>query len=425
MRCAQTYLLPGAWLLKILAQGMCVMALSPASALAAAPEERTVHGQPSWILATKDVELAVTKRGGHMAPVSFDRAAAKPIRPYHVSPWQEEGLENLPAAVLVPLRGDFFCLPFGGNAAPRGDERHVPHGEAATAEWRLGSRSRDADGTERLSLVLDTKVRPGTITKELFLVPGEPVVYSRHVIEGFAGPTPLGHHATLAMPDEEGAVRVSTSPFRIGMTCPGVFSDPANREYQSLASGQPFTDLSHVPSAFKNPADVDCSRFPARRGYADLLAVVADEAQLGGGPAWTAAVNTQDHWAWFAIRDARVLPTTVFWIENHGRHGVPWLGRNNCLGLEDVCAFFADGLVPSIEPNALSKQGVRTAITLDAARPTEIRYAQGAVRVPTGFDRVKTIDFSSAGRIRLVAESGDEVTVPVRHAFVMGGAPSP
>lgn len=425
MRCAQTYLLPGAWLLKILAQGICLMALTSPSLLAAAPEERTVHAQPSWILATKDVELAVTKRGGHMAPVSFDRAAAKPIRPYHVAPWQEEGLESLPAAVLVPLRGDFFCLPFGGNTAPRGDERHVPHGEAATAEWRLGSRSRDADGTERLSLVLDTKVRPGTITKELVLVPGEPVVYSRHVIEGFAGPTPLGHHATLAMPDEEGVVRVSTSPFRIGMTCPGVFSDPANREYQSLASGQPFTDLSHVPSAFKTPADVDCSRFPARRGYADLLAVVADEAQLGGGPAWTAAVNTLDHWAWFAIRDARVLPTTVFWIENHGRHGVPWLGRNNCLGLEDVCAFFADGLVPSIEPNVLSEQGVRTAIALDAARPTEIRYAQGAVRVPTGFDRVKTIDFSSAGRIRLVAESGDEVTVPVRHAFVMGGAPSP
>lgn len=425
MRCAQACTLLCAWWLKCLAQGMCVIALAPAGPLAAAPEERTVHAQPSWILATKDVELAVTKRGGHMAPVTFDRAAAKPIRPYHVSPWQEEGLANLPAAVLVPLRGDFFCLPFGGNTAPRGDERHVPHGEAATAEWKLGLRSRDADGTERLSLVLDTKARPGRITKELFLVPGEPVVYSRHVIEGFVGPTPLGHHATLALPDEEGVVRVSTSPFRIGMTCPGVFSDPAAKEYQSLASGQTFTDLARVPSAFKTPADVDCSRFPARRGYADLLAVVADQAKLGGGPAWTAAVHTQDRWAWFAIRDARMLPTTVFWIENHGRHGVPWLGRNNCLGLEDVCAFFADGLVPSIEPNALSEQGVRTAILLDAARPTEIRYAQGAVRVPEGFDVVERIDFTTPGRIVLVAASGKTVAVPVRHAFVMGGAASP
>lgn len=390
-----------------------------------APEERTIHGQPSWVLATDDVELAVTRRGGHMAPVTFDRTADAPIRPYYVSPWQDEGREDLPAAVLGPLRGDFFCMPFGGNAAPRGAERHVPHGETATAEWRLGARARDADGTERLTLVLDTRVRPGRVTKELFLVPGEPVVYSRHVVEGFAGPTPLAHHATLAMPEEEGVIRVSTSPFRIGMTCPGVFSDPAAGEYQSLASGHIFTDLARVPSLFKEPAEVDCSRFPARRGYADLLTVVADEAKLGGGPAWTAAVHGRDRWAWFAIRDARVLPATVFWIENHGRHGTPWLGRNNCLGLEDVCAFFAEGLVPSSEPNALSRQGVRTAIPLDAARPTEIRYAQGAVRVPEGFDEVKTVDFSTPGKIRLVAASGQTVTVPVRHAFVMGAGERP
>lgn len=232
-------------------------------------------------------------------------------------------------------------------------------------------------------------------------------------------PAPLAHHATLAMPEEEGVIRVSTSPFRIGMTCPGVFSDPAAREYQALASGQTFTDLARVPSAFKTPAEIDCSRFPARRGYADLLAVVADEGKLGDGPAWTAAVHTKDRWAWFAIRNARVLPTTLFWIENHGRHGVPWLGRNNCLGLEDVCAFFSEGLVPSIEPNALSKLGVRTAITLDAARPTEIRYAQGAICMPEGFDEVRTIDFSTPGRMQLVAASGQTVTVPVRHAFVM------
>lgn len=405
-----------------LLRGLCLLAAALPAPLAAAPvaaEERTIHGQPSWILATNDVELAVTKRGGHMAPVTFDRAGGAPIRPYYLAPWQDEGLKNLPAAVLVPLRGDFFCMPFGGNAAPRGGEQHVPHGETATAEWRLGGRSRDADGTERLTLVLDTRVRPGKVTKELFLVPGEPVVYSRHVIEGFVGPTPLAHHATLAMPEQEGVVRVSTSPFRIGMTCPGVFSDPAAKEYQSLASGQTFTDLARVPSAFKTPAEVDCSRFPVRRGYADLLAVVADEGKLGDGPAWTAAVHTKDRWAWFAIRDARVLPTTLFWIENHGRHGVPWLGRNNCLGLEDVCAFFSQGLVPSIEPNALSKLGVRTAITLDAARPTEIRYAQGAVRVPEGFDEVRAIDFSTPGRMQLVAASGQTVAVPVRHAFVM------
>jgi len=389
------------------------------SAAEVQPEERTISSQPSWILANDTVEVAVTKLGGHMAPVTFDRKAATPIRPYHISPWQDEGLKDLPAAVLVPLRGDFFCMPFGGNAEAKGSEQHVPHGESATETWKFAGRQREANGTETLTLTLETKVRPGTVTKHLTLTPGQPVVYTRHVIEGFAGPVPLGHHATLAMPEEEGTIAVSVSPFRLGMTCPGVFSDPSKGEYQSLASGEVFTDLSRVPSRWKQPAEVDCSRFPVRRGYADLLAVVADEKALAGKPAWTAAVNTRDHWVWFSLRDPRVLPTTVFWIENRGRHGVPWNGRNSCLGLEDVCAYFAEGFVPSITPNPLSQQGIRTAIELDAEKPTEIRSAQGAVHVPAGFDRVKTIDFTQADRISLVSESGLTVTVPVRHDFVL------
>jgi hypothetical protein len=384
------------------------------------PQERTIHSQPSWILSNDDVEVAVTKRGGHMAPVTFDRRSTAPIQPYHISPWQDEDLKDLPAAVLATLRGDFFCLPFGGNATARGSEQHVPHGEAATADWRFSSRTREADGAETLSLTLETKIRPGKITKELTLVPGQPVVYSRHIIDGFAGPTPLGHHATLAMPEEEAAIAVSVSPFRLGMTCPGVFSDPVKREYQSLASGETFTDLARVPSRWKQPADVDCTRFPARRGYADLLAVFADEKALDSRPAWTTAVNTKDHWVWFSLHDPAVLPATVFWIENRGRHGVPWNGRNSCLGLEDVCAYFAEGLVPSTTPNVLSQQGIRTAVELDPKRPTEIRYAQGAARVPPGFDRVKSIDFSTPDRITLAAESGASVTVPVRHGFVLG-----
>ena len=415
---ATGFTLAGAFLMAAIGAGR-------AGAEDAAAALREIHAQPSYILANDDVEVAVTRLGGHMAPVTFDRRG-RPFQPYHVSPWQDERPADLPAAVLVPLRGDFFCLPFGGNGAAFKGERHVPHGETATAAWALVGRGRGADGggpdgAETLTLAVDTTVRPGKVTKTLALKAGQPVVYSRHRIEGFAGPAPLGHHATLALPDEEGAVAVSVSPFRIGMTNPGVFSDPANGEYQALAVGATFTDLARVPSLFKEPAEVDCSRFPVRRGYADLILVVADTAKLGGGPAWTAAVNRAGGFVWFAIRDPASLPATAFWIENRGRHGAPWNGRNNCLGLEDVCGFFADGLAASVEPNALSRQGVRTAVELDAARPTEIRYVQGAVRVPAGFDRVDRIDFSKPGSMTLVAASGATVVVPIDHAYVMGG----
>ena len=136
----------------------------------AAAVVRDVHGQPSWILAGDDVEVAVTKLGGHMAPVTFDRRG-RPFQPYHVTPWQDEKRESFPAAVLAPLRGDFFCLPFGGNGAAYHGERHVPHGETATAAWTFAGRSRAADGAETLTLTLDTKVRPGRVTKEVTLRP--------------------------------------------------------------------------------------------------------------------------------------------------------------------------------------------------------------------------------------------------------------
>jgi len=404
------------------AGAMIMAAVAAVAAGQAGADEalREIHGQPSWVLAGGDVEVAVTRLGGHMAPVTFARSSARPIRPYHVSPWQEEGLSDLPAAVLVPLRGDFFCLPFGGNGEAFRGERHAPHGETATEAWSFAGRTKADDGAETLTLALDTKVRTGRVTKHLTVRPGEPVVYTRHVVEGFAGPSPVGHHATLALPRTPGALAVSVSPFRLGMTNPSQFSNPAAGEYQSLAIGATFTDLTKVPSLFKDPPEVDCAHLPARPGFADLLAVVADPAALGGHPAWTAAVNAEEGWVWFSLRDPAVLPMTLFWIEDGGRHGLPWNGRNHCLGLEDVCGAFADGLAASARANPLADRGVRTAHEFDAAMPTEVRTIQGAVAVPAGFDRVARIEFAATG-IRLVAMSGAAVEVPVRHAFVTGG----
>jgi len=100
---------------------------------------------------------------------------------------------------------------------------------------------------------------------------------------------------------------------------------------------------------------------------------------------------------------------------------VPWNGRNHCLGLEDICGAFADGLAPSTRANALADRGVRTVHDFDATKPKEFRTIQGAVRVPATFDRVARIEFRDQG-VRLVAESGTSVDVPVRHAYVMGTA---
>lgn len=383
------------------------------------PNTRTIHSQPSFVVSTPQVELAVTELGGHMAPVTFFRSSAKPVRPYHVSPWQDEKPSVMPAPVLNALRGDFFCMPFGGNSDSLAGEKHPPHGEIVGEKWKYVSTTKSADVTT-LTMSIETRVRRGEVTKELSLVADQNVVYSKQIINGFTGNVPLGHHATLAMPDKEGSVRLASSAFRLGMTYPGIFSDPKQREYQSLLPGARWTTLAKVPVAWKGDPDADLTRLPARQGHADLVQVVNEPWEKTNGPAWMTATFTDAGYLWFSLKDADVLNSTVFWIENRGRHGHPWNGRNNCLGLEDVTSFFADGLKASTSDNILNKEGVATSVKLEGTKPTIVYYIQGVVKIPDGFEMVKSLEFA-LGEVTFVSTTGKRVTTKVRHAFLRTG----
>ena len=395
------------------------MVLFAANSFGQEPNTRTIHSQPSFVVSTSQVELAVTELGGHMAPVTFFRSSAKPVRPYHVSPWQDEKPSAMPAPVLNALRGDFFCMPFGGNSDSLAGEKHPPHGEIVGEKWKYVGTTKAADVTT-LTMSIETRVRRGEVTKELSLVADQNVVYSKHIINGFTGNVPLGHHATLAMPDKEGSVRLASSAFRLGMTYPGIFSDPKQREYQSLLPGARWTTLAKVPVVWKGEPDADLTRLPARQGHADLVQVVNEPWEKTNGPAWMTATFTDAGYLWFSLKDADVLNSTVFWIENRGRHGHPWNGRNNCLGLEDVTSFFADGLKASTSDNILNKEGVATSVKLEGTKPTIVYYIQGVVKIPDGFEMVKSLEFAP-GEVTFVSTTGKRVTTKVRHAFLRTG----
>src|SRR4051794_34963347 len=96
------------WITSIVA----VLTLASMPAAQEKAVQKKIHSQPSYVLATKEVELAVTRLGGQMAPVTFYRNTDRPVQPYYISPWQDEPPQKMPAPVLVPLRGDFFCMPF-------------------------------------------------------------------------------------------------------------------------------------------------------------------------------------------------------------------------------------------------------------------------------------------------------------------------
>ena len=382
------------------------------------PTLRTIANQPSWVIRSRNVELAITQLGGHMAPVTFYRTARRPIRPYYLNPWHGEGLK-IDAEVLRPLRGDFFCMPFGANAAPYRDEAHAVHGETACRRWRLAAAARSG-GVTSLTLSMRTKVRPGKVTKLLSLVDGQNVVYVRHELEGFSGLMPVGHHAILAMPEAPESVLLATSPTRFGATNPAPPGLPAEGEYYSVAPGRRFRSLTRVPLIWKDQPFGDCTRLPTRAGFTDILGVVSRPTAM---PAWTAATYVKDRFLWFSLKDPSVLPMTLMWVSNRGRHGAPWNGRNCCLGLEDICGFFADGLAASAQPNALSDAGVPTAVRLSPGKPTAIHSIQGVVRVPRGFRRVAEAVFTPGG-VTFVSEEGAKAATAVRHEFLQDGDPT-
>ena len=367
----------------------------------------TKLGQPSWRLKSDDVEAYVTQTGGHIGPVTF-QLGRRQIQPYSVAPWAAEAPAAKSPAVLRALRGDFFCLPFGGNAKPFRGERHPVHGETANARWKLESAS-----PGELHLSLKTRIREGRVDKHVFLRPGQTAVYQRHIISGMSGPMNLGHHAMLKFPDSGGVV--STSRIAFGQVLPTRFEQPEQGGYSALKVGARFRSLQRVALAGGGHADL--TRYPARRGFEDLVMMVSEAAQP---LAWTAVTFAEEGYVWFALKDPRVLRQTVFWISNGGRHYAPWNGRHvNVLGLEEVTSYFHHGLAESAGRNPLSAQGIPTCLRLNPNQPLKVNYVMAVAVIPKGFDRVAAITPAKNHQsVRLTALSGSNIDVPLDLSFL-------
>lgn len=377
--------------------------------------KRVVFNQTSWRIATRDVEAWLTQTGGHLGPVAF-KLPGRIVRPFHVAPWYDEKLPKDTPPIIRVLRGDFFCMPFGGNATAFGKERHPVHGETANARWKCERFEQDKQRT-RLVASLSTKVRKGRVEKTIELRPGHHAVYQRHVVSAMSGPMTFGHHAMLRFPEAEGSGVIGTSRFTFGSVFPEPTERPENRGYSILKPGAEFDSLERVPTITGETTDL--SRYPARRGFEDIALLAGDPALPF---AWTAVVFPAQRFAWFALKDPRVLAGTMFWFSNAGRHYPPWNGRHvNVLGLEELTSAFHPGLAESVAPNVLSARGIRTHAELDPDRPLVVNYVMAVADVPAGFDRVDNIVDAGDGEVRLVGRSGS-VEAPVDLSWLRGEA---
>jgi hypothetical protein len=211
---------------------------------------------------------------------------------------------------------------------------------------------------------------------------------------------------------------VSTSRFVYGQVFPGAFEQPKDRGYSWLEPGAEFKSLKRVPTITGETADL--SRYPARRGFEDLVMLVGDaEAPFG----WTAVAFPEQRYVWFALRDQRLLPETIFWLSNGGRHYPPWNSRHvNVMGLEEVCSYFHLGLAESARKNPLSRKGFPTCLNLDPTEPLVVPYITGVAKIPAEFDRVVSIRAACANQtIVLRSDSGTEVKAAVDLGFLQAG----
>ena len=194
-------------------------------------------------LAVEGISVGVTPVGGLLEGLAIEHGGRR-LAPLHRAPWV--GREELPADAaphLGLLEGDFFCAPFG---AP--DEHGVPaHGWPANGTWRERAIERATDGSLTARYELAEPVRGASVTKEVTLRPGHPVVYQRHVLAGGEGAVPLAHHAMIRVP---GGARLSFSPKDFGATpATPLEPDPARgRSSSPIRSGSRASPRSPWPT---------------------------------------------------------------------------------------------------------------------------------------------------------------------------------
>lgn len=362
-----------------------------------------VHGEPSFHLATPELDLDITARGGQLAPVVF-HLTGRDVSPYSLAPWQPDEFPEIPPLLSV-LRGDFLCFPFGSQA------NGPPHGETANCRWtQIDSDSRS------LRFLMETTDTAAAVVKTIATRDGHHAIYFEYEISGADGDFSYGNHPILDFSGlPEGTGRVTTSAFHWASVFPGRFSNPADGETQSLEEGAVFTDLRDVRLAAGGTTDL--TRYPCRLGNEDLVMIAHLPATDQQPFAWTAAVL--DGYVWFSLKNPTDFPGTLLWISNAGRTAPPWNGRHiGRMGIEDVCSYFADGVDRS-RLNLLEKQGVATTRNFRKNEPVTLRNIHAVALVPDDFGAVCSIVPESENSVAITGESGAKTVVPLEWRVVI------
>ena len=366
---------------------------------------RQTHGEESFHLATPEIDFDLTVRGGHLAPVIF-HLPGRDVSPYALAPWQPEEFPEHPALLSV-LRGDFFCLPFGGQ------ENGPPHGDPANASWELIEKN-------HRSICLSQKASDSgaSIRKSISVRPNQHALFVEHEISDLEGRFSYGTHPILNLSHlDEGQGRVTTSSFRWASVFTDSFANLDDGESQALKIGAKFDNLTSVPLA--DGGNTDLTRYPARPGNDDLVMMVNEAATEEQPFAWSAVVL--DGYLWFALKNPADFPATLFWISNGGRPTAPWNGRHTGrLGIEEVCSHFCHGVDISRE-DRLADEQIPTTRQFHKDETVSLKFIQGVAATPENFGAVTSIVPVDKHTVTITDNNGLSLMVDLDWTFACDG----
>jgi len=367
------------------------------------------QGQPSYLLQNDRVKVHVTVQGGHLTATFNDS-----ISPFFTAPWWEEADIGEIDQIIKILRGDFFCLPFGANTEPYEGQQHPIHGQTCNDCWDYVALD-DHDGAKALRLKMDLDADGGTVEKIIRLRDGEPLIYSEHIVTGLEGKSPAGHHAILQFPQEPASGIIDMTEPVTGFTTPTPIEDSAMGGYCLLKPGQEISDRTKVPCCDGGTADL--TRYPTRKGYEDVVLFISDTSKQF---VFTAASFPEQGYLYFQLKDPGVLPQTLFWLSNGGRHYAPWSGRlSGVLGMEEIAGFYHYGIKESLEPNFLQERGFKPFVEFSKDQPTSIKVIVGVVPIAGDFQGVEDIVPGAGGEITILGKGGESINVPCNLDFLI------
>ena len=334
----------------------------------------------SWSLDWSHGRTVVHAGGGGIGRTDFRLPDGRSVNPFHEAPWIASGRAAEPPA-LANLRGDWPCLPFGrpyvaadglpepwATAAerplptgPLGESDRMLHGYGANADWSLVS---NADGALVVGLDYPGDSLLRRVTKTVRPVPGMAAIdVSVEIVARRSCALPFGFHPNFALRGAPGSFRIEPGAFRFGLVHP----DP-NAVTHTLP-GARFDSLAQVPLRVGGAGRFDLLPFADNRE--EIL-------QLCGLETGMRLIDSDARVAWSLTWDTRQLPSCLLWMSNRGRSFAPWNSENLCVGVEAVASAFDLGSAVALADNPLAADGIRTAVTLDAAAPTTLSYRLAA-----------------------------------------------